>query len=46
MLTFAGINLISGSSNAIINSLAPLVTVLLAWLFIISTFLKIKSLRL
>lgn len=33
ILTFAGINLISGSSNAIINSLAPLVTVLLAWLF-------------
>lgn len=33
ILTFAGINLISGTSNAIINSLAPLVTVLLAGIF-------------
>ena len=33
ILTFEGLNLISGSSNAIINSLAPLITILLAWLF-------------
>lgn len=32
ILTFEGLNLISGSSNAIINSLAPLITILLAWL--------------
>lgn len=31
ILTFEGLNLISGSSNAIINSLAPLITILLAW---------------
>lgn len=33
ILTFEGLNLISGSSNAIINSLAPLITILLAWVF-------------
>lgn len=32
ILTFEGQNLISGSANAIMNSLAPLVTILLAWL--------------
>lgn len=31
ILTFAGLNLISCSANAIINSLAPLVTILLAY---------------
>ena len=33
ILTFEGLNLITGSSNAIVNSLAPLVTILLTWLF-------------
>lgn len=33
ILTFTGLNLISGSANAIINSLAPLVTILLACFF-------------
>lgn len=33
ILTFEGLNLISGSSNAIMNSLAPLVTIILAWIF-------------
>ncbi|WP_034864048.1 DMT family transporter [Thomasclavelia saccharogumia] len=32
ILTFEGLNLISGSANAIMNSLAPLVTILLALL--------------
>lgn len=32
ILTFEGLNLITGSSNAIVNSLAPLVTIILAWL--------------
>lgn len=32
ILTFEGQNLISGSANAIMNSLAPLVTIILAWL--------------
>ncbi len=31
ILTFEGLNIISGSSNAIINSLAPLITILLSW---------------
>ena len=31
ILTFEGLNLITGSSNAIVNSLAPLVTIILAW---------------
>lgn len=33
ILTFAGLNLISGSTNAIINSLAPLTTIILARIF-------------
>lgn len=33
ILTFAGLNLISGSFNAIINSLAPLITIVLARIF-------------
>lgn len=33
ILTFEGLNLINGSSNAIVNSLAPLVTILLAGIF-------------
>lgn len=33
ILTFAGLNLIAGSSNAIINSLSSLVTIILARLF-------------
>ncbi|MFR2767440.1 MAG: EamA family transporter [Thomasclavelia sp.] len=32
ILTFSGLNLIAGSSNAIINALAPLVTVALGML--------------
>lgn len=32
ILTFEGLNLITGSSNAIVNSLAPLITIVLAWL--------------
>ncbi|MEI3293278.1 MAG: hypothetical protein V8R63_07430 [Thomasclavelia ramosa] len=32
MLTFSGLNLIAGSSNAIINALAPIVTVALGML--------------
>lgn len=32
ILTFEGLNLITGSSNAIVNSLAPLITIVLAWI--------------